>query len=978
MAQDEKAKKSFKDTLNLPHTDFPIRANAQIEDPKIIDRWKKDDVYTKTFHKNEGKQTYLLHDGPPYANGHIHLGTAYNKTLKDIIAKSERMAGKHVPVTPGWDCHGLPIELKVSKEFPGVDKDTLRKKCRESATGWIEIQKEEFKNLGVMMDWNNPYYTMDFVQEADTVRAFAECAERGYISRKNKTVAWCASCQTVLATVEIEHYERKDPSIFVEFPLEAQRAKDIFKIDKPVSMLMWTTTPWTVPLNRALFLKPKTSYELLEINGKQVVVGAKLADKVCATLGVDKKVLATCMAEDLVGAQTNHPFIAGQHSPIFADNFVGLEDGTAVVHSAPGCGPEDYDMGIKYGIEIFSPLSADGRYTKGIKPEELEGMLVTDALGWVIQKLQETDTLLFKTSIKHSYPHCWRCRNGLMFRATKQWFCELQHNDLSKRALDAIKNNIEFLPSGMSNHLKSAIGTRAEWCLSRQRTWGTPIVAAICVACDTEHTSPSFMRKVAEGIEKFGVEYWASVDLRELLPQDTTCKSCGSADFRKEEDILDVWFDAGVTHFTVLKKRGQKYPADIYVEGTDQHRGWFQSSLLTSLMLDERPAMTTIATHGYTVDDKGRKMSKSLGNVIAPHELIEKIGVDGLRLWVASVDFEGDIATSDALMENVSEVNRKVRNTARFLLSNLYDFKIATDAVPLEKMRMIDRYALHDLAIFSQKVRAAYDAKDITAVFHALTDYCTGELSAFYLDIIKDRLYTDQADSVERRSAQTVCWYILDVLTHLIAPIMSITAEQISDHYQTDKTESIHLQDFKDVPFTWDYQAQKLGVLSLNESAAELASYNKKREKQWEILCNLRSSLLKAIEKLRKQGIVKHSLEAKVTIVMNRDKDNISLLKELLDEVESIGQSKHEFLKEFCIVSDCEIIDEEDEDQDDVDTDDESFAEFSDCIQSDSGLHVKAEHASGSKCPRCWKWEASGDQDGLCARCQKVVRRQIH
>lgn len=956
MSQDKQGKKSYKETLNLPRTDFPIRANAKIEDSKIIDRWKDEKLYRKAFEKNKGKETYLLHDGPPYANGNIHLGTAYNKTLKDIIAKAERMAGKHVPVVPGWDCHGLPIELKVSKENPGVDKSTLRKKCRESANHWIGIQKEQFKNLGVLMDWDNPYYTMDPTQEADTVRAFADCTERGYISRKNKTVAWCASCETVLATVEIEHKERKDPSIFVEFPLESERAKKVFKMQDPVSMLMWTTTPWTVPLNRALFLKPEAVYELLEINGKRVVVGAKLSDKVCATIGVEKKVLASCVAEDLVGAQADHPFIEGQKSPIFADNYVGLEDGTAVVHSAPGCGPEDYDMGIKYGIEIFSPLSPDGKYTKGIQPKELEEMPVKDALGWVITKLKEADKLLFKSSIKHSYPHCWRCRNGLMFRATKQWFCELKHEQLRDRAQESIKNSISFLPKGMSNHLKAAIGNRLEWCLSRQRTWGTPIVAAICTHCDKEHTSPEFMRQVAKGIEKEGIEYWAAVELKEVLSPDVSCADCGAKDFRKEEDILDVWFDAGVTHATVLKKRGLQYPADLYLEGTDQHRGWFQSSLLTSLMLDTTPAMKTIATHGYTVDEKGRKMSKSLGNVVAPQEIIEKIGTDGLRLWVSSVDFEGDIATSPSLMSNVAEVHRKIRNTARFLLSNLYDFDMGKDAIELKDMRFIDRYALSELSQLSKKVTKAYEEKNITSVFHSLTDYCAVELSSFYLDIIKDRLYTDLPDGVDRRSAQTVCWHILDVLTKLIAPIMSITAEQISDHYQKNKLESIHLQEFCDMSFV------------------EKEQNSDKKEKQWEVLREVRSNALKAIEKLRQQGVVKHSLEAKVTIVMNTNKQDMSLLKEMLDEVEVSGQTKQAFLNEFFITSDCEVIEVED----DEDFTEEEFEEFMECASDDFGLRVKAEHASGSKCPRCWKWEASADKDGLCSRCKSAVKRTIN
>lgn len=955
---------SFKETLNLPTTDFPIRSNAAQEDPIILEQWEKQDLYARAFHHNKGskKGSFILHDGPPYANASIHLGTAYNKILKDIVTKSQRMMGKHVPVTPGWDCHGLPIELKVTEEQPTLRDSALKKACRAYAEHWINVQRKEFKQLGVVMDWGRPYKTMDPEYEAAVVRAFGNAVKKGYISRKNKTVPWCASCQTVLAAAEIEYHERKDPSIFVRFPLMTEDVATLFPSLENVSLLVWTTTPWTLPLNRAVFLKPNAEYVVLEIQGKNVLVGAPVADKVCATLDVEKVIKASCRTDALVGLRALHPFVENLTVPVLADNFVGLDEGTACVHSAPGCGPEDYEMGLRYGLEIYSPLSPDGKYTDEIEPKELAGMSIADALGWVMKKLQDTNTLLFKTSIKHSYPHCWRCRNGLMFRATKQWFCELHHHQLQERALEAVENNINFLPASTRNHLKAAVGGRLEWCLSRQRTWGTPIIAVLCQECDTEYITPEMVEKVAHIIAQSGCEVWDTIPVTDLVPAGHACTGCGSKNFKKERDILDVWFDAGVSHYAVLRKNPELgYPADLYLEGVDQHRGWFQSSLLTSLTLEQEPCMRMIATHGYTVDDKGRKMSKSLGNVIRPQEMIDRLGTDGLRLWVSSIEMQGDVVVSEKLLSNVQEVNRKIRNTCRFLLSNLYDFNFSKDAIPVDKLLMMDKYALAELGRVSEKIQKAYDQKNLTIAFHALADYCAGDLSAFYLDIIKDRLYTDQADGHARRSAQTVCWYILDALTKLMAPIMSFTAEQVAQCYQPADAGSVHLQDFSVIPSVWTEEQMVRG----------------RKKEQWQALLHIRSQVLKTLEQLRKRGIIKHSLESGVTIIMNTKNKNMKLVQELLQEIEALGQKKEDFLKEFFIVSACEIV-EQDEYEHEVEIEECDDLECEVLADDEQTLVVKGEHAPGSKCPRCWQWEVTNHKDGLCARCQKVVARLIH
>lgn len=979
----KESKKSFKDTLNLPKTDFPIRPNAQVDDLNLVNRWQKENLFKKSFDLNKDAQKFILHDGPPYANGPIHLGHAYNKILKDILCKVYRMLGYNVPVTPGWDCHGLPIEQKVAAENPNLSRSQLMKACRQYAHKWIDNQRESFKRLGVLMDWDHPYITMDCHYEALTVKAFGILVANGFIERKNKTVAWCAYDQTVLASAEIEYKDRKDPSIYVLFPLVSEIQQIYWpEIKESISFLIWTTTPWTLPLNRAIILKPNESYSIVRFKDTLCIVGTQVVSQLEKIFDLQGQIILSFNSNLLSGSWALHPFIE-QKTPILFDESVGVQEGTACVHSAPGCGPIDYEIGVKNNLEIYSPISSSGKYTKEIKPTELIDMPVTQGQIWVIKKLSELNKLLHKTSITHSYPHCWRCHNGLIFRATAQWFFDLDRNNVKQHALTAI-NNINFIPSAGRNFLKATVETRWEWCLSRQRVWGTPIPAILCLDCDNAFTSSEFINKIAQGIEKEGIEYWADVKLEEVLPKDLKCNSCGASNWKKEYDILDVWFDSGVSHFAVLYKNPElQFPADVYLEGLDQHRGWFQSSLLTSLVLEKEACMKTIMTHGYTVDSKGQKMSKSLGNVVSPDDIIAKLGTDGLRLWVSSVGNDSDPSVSDVLMANVSEVYRKIRNTSRFLLSNLYDFNFDIDCVSSKDLLPVDRYALINLYYINDKVIEFYKAADFTQVFHTLADYCSSELSSFYLDITKDRLYVEKNDGNKRRSAQTVYWYLLDTLTKLTAPILSFTSEYLSDNYQKDKKESIHLQKFVDSKkiqtMAWSFLDPESENIPLNrveynmeksnftikhrgghfsQISKQIGEYNQEELylKQWQEIKEIRSMVLKAIENEREKGIIKHSLEAKVDLFIDFENNRFKELKTLISSFITPVYSLEDFFKELLIVSQL------------------NFHSSKGNLQSTTNLavFVSVSHAVGTKCPRCWQWDTITNEDDLCRRCQSV------
>lgn len=970
MAENSKdSTKSFKDTLNLPRTDFPIRSNPKIDDPTLIKRWINEDLFKKSYYLNQGHKKFILHDGPPYANGNIHLGHAYNKILKDIVTKSYRMAGYYVPVKPGWDCHGLPIELKVIKENPNLNGIELIKACRKYADHWIGVQKKEFEDLGVLMNWQHPYITMDFSYESKILRAFGDIFNQGFIERKYKTVPWCPHCQTVLAAAEIEYKERKDPSIYVLFDLEPTDAKKLFpEIQEPISIVIWTTTPWTLPLNRAVLANPNSEYVLLNINGQNIIVGSKVADDLIKNLEKEKKIIKTFSANYLKDLFVKHPFI-DLKVPIIFDESVGVDEGTAFVHCAPGVGPLDYEIALKNNLEIYSPISSDGIYTEGILPEELVGMKVSDGQGWVINKLTDLGKLLYKTSIKHSYPHCWRCLNALIFRATLQWFFDLNKENVREKALGATEK-IEFIPARGRNFLRATIQSRLEWCLSRQRVWGVPIPALLCENCDYAYLTQNIISKVAIGVEEKGIEYWYEVPINELVDTNFSCPGCGEKSWKKEFDILDVWFDAGVSHYAVLYNSPELgFPADLYLEGIDQYRGWFQSSLLTSLVLEKEAAMKTIMTHGFTVDEEGHKMSKSRGNVVSPQDIINRLGTDGLRLWVTSFGHDTDPMVSNQLLQNIAEVYRKIRNTCRFLLSNLYDFNFEKDSIVVSELLPLDYYALTELEKLNSEIIQHYLEGDFTAVFHKLTDFCTVDMSSFFLDIVKDRLYVEKPTGKKRRSVQTVLWYILDTITRLSAPIMSFTAETLSDFYQMNKDRSIHLQSFvnpkdlynlcytkKEKLFWPTYQMTKAIeiTMELEEEIKEIQHFE-----LWQMIKEIRSEVLKAIEIEREKDKIKHSLEASISIYFNFSQEKLELLQKFINSLKLKNISCEEFFKELFIVSRCYCKDNP-----------EGLMET-----SIKGVFIKVNRAEGDKCPRCWQWDITDHPDKLCRRCQEVLRK---
>lgn len=961
---EEKNKNPFQHTLNLPKTDFSIRANAQQKEPEILARWEAEGLFEKASRLHKGAKRFVLHDGPPFANGHLHMGHALDYTLKDIICKAKRMEGEYAPLVPGWDCHGLPIELKVTtergieKNRASIDRATFKQYCREYAQQWIDVQRKELKDLGKLADYERAYITMSNEYVADILRSFATFVEKGHVERKGKTVPWCSSCQTVLATAEIEYQDRKDPSLYVLFPFEVDTAKLTFPYcfeqdpTLKISFLVWTTTPWTLPLNRAVALNPKATYVV--VAGKEqhqaYILAKELADKVCALIGIEKKVLAECDAVVFEGKRAQHPFVDELTVPLILDDMVVVDEGTACLHSAPGCGPEDYLLGLRNNLEIFSPLSADGRYTVGIQPKELEGMAITDALGWVIKTMQEKGTLAHKASITHSYPHCWRCHNGLMFRATTQWFCDLQRNNLIERALAEIER-IHFIPEFGKARLRAFVSNRTEWCISRQRQWGVPIPAIMCNQCEQAYVDVDFVRRLADKVAEVGIALWDSATIADLIKiglidKAFSCKGCGNKDlekFRLERDTLDGWFDSGVSHQAVLAKDQDNLglPADLYLEASDQHRGWFQSSLLCGMVLNNKAPMKAILTHGFTVDENRRKMSKSLGNVIAPQEIIKKYSRDILRLWVASVDYEGDVVVSEKLFANVAEIYRKIRNTCRFLVSNLYDFDVAKDAVDLKDMLTIDRYAMDRLHEVSQKVRTAYAEYHFSTVVQILNNYCTNDLSARYLDILKDRLYVEQPDGKLRRSGQTVLYHILDVLTHLMAPILSFTAEELADFYQPSKRQSIHLQPFVK---TTDH--------ALMANTEQMVS----TQASWNVLEQVRDAVLKAIERKREENLVKHSLEARLTIFIDTTADDGAILESFIKEL-TAREDYMRFFKDWFIVSQVAFVDKN-----------TGLA-----ATELPWLMVSVAHADGVKCPRCWQWEVTTQSDMLCSRCSNVL-----
>jgi len=922
----------YKQTLNLPSTGFPMKAKLAQREPEQLAKWDRDGLYQKIRKASEGRKPFILHDGPPYANGHIHIGTALNKILKDIIIRSRQMSGRDAVYVPGWDCHGLPIEHNVEKEL-GSKRQTMsqaeiRAFCRSYAEKYIDIQRSEFKRLGVMGEWEDPYLTMDYAYEATIARECGKFALDGSLFHSKKPIHWCCSCKTALAEAEIEYYDTHSPSIYVEFPLIDDVSQEIPEIaGRKASVIIWTTTPWTLPANLAIALHPDCTYAALDMGGDRVAVVARdLVDACIEAFGLpDAAVLAEFEASVLENKRCRSP-LYDRESLIILGSHVTLETGTGCVHTAPGHGREDYDIGLQYDLDAYSPVDDRGCFTEEV--EGFEGQFVFKADAEIIRTLDAKEAILAEEEIEHAYPHCWRCKKPVIFRATPQWFISMDKTDLRQRSLSEI-DRVQWVPRWGRERIYGMIENRPDWCVSRQRAWGVPITMFFCDACHRPHISQGIVEHVVDLFAEHGADIWFEKNTDQLLPDGTACTHCGHATFRKETDILDVWFDSGVSHAAVLEDRDDlHWPADLYLEGSDQHRGWFHSALLTAVGTRNSAPYRSVLTHGFVVDEQGKKMSKSIGNVIAPAQVIDRYGAEILRLWVSASDYRDDVRISDNILKQLTDAYKKIRNTCKFLISNLSDFDPAADTVPRSSMAEIDRFSLHRLQEIIKDTLTAYDAYELHAIYHRLYNYCTLDLSAFYLDILKDRLYTSPPDSVERRSAQTVVHAILDGMVRLMAPILSFTAEEIWEYMPAceDKEESVHIASFP--------QADE------DKLDAGLAE-------RWTKIIDVRREVTKALEIARAHKRIGHSLDAAVTLYTSEDV--YTALSPYEGELRSIFiVSKVVLSREPASVDDAE------------DT-------------AIDGLSIRVEAAEDGKCERCWVHDPSVGSDSthptICSRC---------
>jgi isoleucyl-tRNA synthetase len=921
----------YKDTLNLPATGFPMKANLTQKELEILERWEKIGLYEKLTETGRDKPKYILHDGPPYANGHIHIGHALNKVLKDIVLKCKRMSGFEAPYVPGWDCHGLPIELQVEKNLGSkkhqITKSEMRKLCREYAAKFVEVQSREFERLGILGEWDNPYLTMNYVYEGITARELAAFAANGGLFKGKKPVHWCSSCVTALAEAEVEYADHRSPSIYVKFPLRDDISIEVPALaGKSVSVVIWTTTPWTLPANLAVSLHPEFDYAALETDHGVLIVAAGLVEAFRKGTGIEGQVIATFKAGILEKKNCRHPFYE-RDSVILLGEHVTLEAGTGCVHTAPGHGQDDYEMGLKFGLDIYNPVDNRGRFLENV--EFFAGQPVFEANKSVMDKLAENGMLLGSGEISHSYPHCWRCKKPIIFRATEQWFISMETNALRARALEEI-NRVTWIPRWGRDRIYGMVEGRPDWCISRQRSWGVPITAFLCQGCGEAVADATVMRHVADLFTAHGSDIWYEREARELLPEGFTCPSCGSGRLEKEMDILDVWFDSGVSHAAVLETRDNlSSPADMYLEGSDQHRGWFHSSLLVGVGTRGTAPYKSVLTHGFVLDGAGRKMSKSLGNVTAPEDVIKKFGADVLRLWVAAQDYRDDNRISQEILTRVSEAYRRIRNTCRYILGNVSDFDPTADAVVYADMPEIDRWALHQLELLKERVLRAYDEMEFHIIFQAVNAFCSVEMSAFYLDILKDRLYSSRKDSLKRRSAQTALYLILDSLVKLMAPVLSFTADEVWCHMPKQTCESVHLAEFP--------------VLTPQHRDEGLTA-------RWDTILRVRGEVSKALEMARVQKIIGHSLDAGVTLAAPQEL--LGFLRDYAAELKSIF-----------IVSKVDLAE-------DIEGD---FV----AAENVEGLKMLVQAAPGAKCERCWCYDeqigASADHPTICPKCVEAV-----
>jgi isoleucyl-tRNA synthetase len=926
----------YKKTLNLPSTTFPMKASLVKREPEQLESWDKAGLHEQIRDASKGRELFILHDGPPYANGYIHIGTALNKILKDIIVRSKQMAGYDAVYVPGWDCHGLPIEHNVDKELgekkKELSKAQVRRLCRKYAEKFIDIQREEFKRLGVMGIWDDPYLTMNFIYEATIARECGKFARDGSLFRSKKPIYWCFTCQTALAEAEIEYYDASTPSIYVKFFLKDDLSKELPALEgKDVFVVIWTTTPWTLPANLAIALHPDFEYVAVDVGNSAVYILARdRVDACMQSFGIaDFAILGGIDPKTLEKKRCGHPLYP-RDSLVILGNHVTLDAGTGCVHTAPGHGREDYEVGLAYGLDVYSPVDNRGCFTDDV--DFFKDEFVFDANKTINAKLEESGALVHKEMMSHSYPHCWRCKQPVIFRATSQWFISMEKTGLRKKSLEAI-DKVQWIPRWGRERIYGMIETRPDWCVSRQRAWGVPITVFYCEECESILLDEQIMQKVYQLFEEHGADIWFEKDISEFLPQDLACRQCGSKNFVKETDILDVWFDSGVSHAAVLEQRPYlRWPADLYLEGSDQHRGWFHSALLTAVGTRDRAPYEAVLTHGFVVDAQGRKMSKSIGNVISPSKVIGKYGAEILRLWVAASDYREDIRISDNILKQLSDAYRRIRNTGRFLLGNLYDFDPAKDTVAYDDMPEIDRYALHKLQLIVEKARKAYDTYEFHVIYHALFNYCTLDLSAFYLDILKDRLYTSPPDSVQRKSAQTVLQLQAETIARLMAPILPFTADEIWHHMPLKNGDraSIHMSSLPEV--NPDFKDDDLAA-------------------RWEFLLSIRGEVTKKLEEARAAKLIGHPLDSAVTITAGGDA--YGALQPYTDE-----------LRSFLIVSKATLVKE-------------------DTIEGASegsgldGVRVQVEAAPGEKCERCWVHDTTvgtnKEQPTVCRRCQEAL-----
>ncbi len=924
----------YKLTLNLPQTDFPMQGKLPEREPATLARWQEHDLYAAIQTARSKAPVFILHDGPPYANGKIHIGHAVNKILKDIINKSKLSEGYRVPYVPGWDCHGLPIEIQVEKELgrPGekVSAQEFRNACRTYADGQIVGQKQDFERLGILGDWQHPYLTMHFAAEANILRELGHLTVNGQVVRGAKPVHWCVDCGSALAEAEVEYQDRTDPSIDVAFaiadPADLQQRLEL-KEAVAASVVIWTTTPWTLPANQAVAVHPDYSYVLLRSGHRHILVAADLAESTLARYGETSEnghvILAKCTGSQLEGLILQHPFLDRQ-VPVILGHHVTLEAGTGCVHTAPAHGVEDYEASRHYHLPVESPLQDNGRLRDDL-PRGLAGLNIRQANERIIELLQEEDALLHLEKIRHSYPHCWRHKTPLLFRATPQWFISMSANHLRDKALSAIEAT-RWIPDWGQERIAGMIRQRPDWCISRQRAWGVPIALFFCGQCGEPLRDAETFERIAQAVEANGVDAWFNQPAEDFLPAGAHCAACGHDHFHKSTDILDVWFDSGSTHAFVLEQRPDlQSPADLYLEGSDQHRGWFQSSLLESVASRGRAPFKAVLTHGFTVDGEGRKMSKSVGNVIAPQSIIDRYGADILRLWVASADYRGEIPISDAIVKQLGDSYRRIRNTARYILGNTSDFDFAKDALPTSALLEMDRWMLARAALLQEEIRAAYGEYQFLKVQQKLHHFCSIDLGGLYLDVLKDRLYTSPAASHARRSAQTVLWQMLEAMVRWMAPILSFTAEEIWQEMRDRPAPSVFFGEYP--------------VLPLPEDALQLNT-------RWERLSQLRDAVNAALELLRQDKKIGSGLDAELQIYAN-------------DDWQAFLQPLGEELRYFLMTSACSI---------------HSYSERPEnSAELVPGVALQVQTSTASKCARCWhRRHDVGQHAGhpeICGRC---------